>query len=269
MSSPCSAASTAAPVETRTHRTVLADTADATCTLSTAAENTLENLEVCTVLLTLATRLFHAPATAEDLAFFRQVDLDDPEDIACADPALREGLTQMKAFAESNEDTEALRRHASDDFNKMFVGPGHKPCPPWSSVYMDGKSLVNGPTAQRVKATFRAHGFAAPVGNHEPWDHIAYELQYIVDLQKRALCLVQEGALEDASSSLTDAADFIQEYIQPWIGSFFNDIKESARVDFYRGLADTTRAVLALNFRTIKQTLSELQEGGLCTYAAN
>ncbi|HIY82608.1 MAG TPA: molecular chaperone TorD family protein [Candidatus Rubneribacter avistercoris] len=176
-------------------------------------------IATCAALDELTAQLLLAPATDGHRAFFARLNLDDEDDPVCAHPAGREGLSLMRECCRAGEDagedasevagsssealaetangsstaraevasssSAALARELSNDFTKLFVGPGRKPCPPWSSVYLDGKRLVNGPTAQEVKRVVRSLGLAAPAGNHEPWDHAGYEFLVVAALLNR------------------------------------------------------------------------------------
>ena len=197
----------------------------------------------------LAARLFHKPLDEEMLAFIRDVDLEDGGDPICADAQMRAGLAKMQEFCRKYEPGEVLRA-ASDDFNKLFVGPGHKPCPPWSSVYADGKWLVNGPTAQKVKSVFKAEGFAIPEGNREPWDHISYEFQFMADEQKslfdRDDNVAGGQATGSGAQSVTKARDFFAKFMSGWIPTFLDGVEREARTEFYKGLAVFTRGVMGV-----------------------
>lgn len=197
----------------------------------------------------LVARLFHKPIDEEMLAFIRDVDLEDGSDPICADAQMRAGLASMQEFCRKDEPGEVLRA-ASDDFNKLFVGPGHKPCPPWSSVYADGKWLVNGPTAQKVKGIFKAEGFAIPEGNREPWDHISYEFQFMADEQKSLLDQDDNTAggqtAGGGAQSIMKARDFFAKYMAGWIPTFLDGVEREARTEFYKGLAVFTRGVMGV-----------------------
>ena len=166
------------------------------------------------------------------------------------------GLARMQAFCCKGEPGEVLRA-ASDDFNKLFVGPGHKPCPPWSSVYADGKWLVNGPTARKVKSVFKAEGFAIPEGNREPWDHISYEFQFMADEQKPLLDQGDNAAggqtTGDDAQSIAKVRGFFAKYMAGWIPVFLDGVEREARTEFYKGLADFTRGVMGVQECILKR----------------
>lgn len=215
-----------------------------------------EAVALTVVVEELAARLFHKPLDEEMLAFIRDVNLEDGGDPICADAQMRAGLAKMQEFCRKYEPGEVLRA-ASDDFNKLFVGPGHKPCPPWSSVYADGKWLVNGPTAQKVKSVFKAEGFAIPEGNREPWDHISYELQFMADEQKSLFDQDDNAAGGQATGggvqSVAKARDFFGKFMSGWIPTFLDGVEREARTEFYKGLAVFTRGVMGVQEGILKR----------------
>ena len=61
-------------------------------------------------------------------------------------------------------------------FNRLFVGPAALEAPPYSSVYLDGESLVMGKTMLDVREMYGALGLESPWKNSLPDDHISLEL---------------------------------------------------------------------------------------------
>ena len=61
-------------------------------------------------------------------------------------------------------------------FNRLFVGPAALEAPPFSSVYLDGQSLVMSKTTLDVREMYGALGLESPWKNQLPDDHISLEL---------------------------------------------------------------------------------------------
>lgn len=61
-------------------------------------------------------------------------------------------------------------------FNRLFVGPAALEAPPFSSVYLDGESLVMGKTTLEVRQMYGTLGLESPWRNSLPDDHISLEL---------------------------------------------------------------------------------------------
>lgn len=61
-------------------------------------------------------------------------------------------------------------------FNRLFIGPAALQAPPFSSVYLDGESLVMGKTTLDVRHMYSTLGLESPWKNSLPDDHISLEL---------------------------------------------------------------------------------------------
>lgn len=213
-------------------------------------------------------RLYKEPFDGKMIACFRELDVDDADDLFLANGQFREGAAQLKAFFSQDEGSgkagsradasvRSNRQLASDDFHKLFVGPLKLKAAPWSSVYLDLGSLF-GPTALAVEKEFKRHGFAIPEGKHEPCDHIAYELEFLGEMHRAAEAAWQVAGGEDvpaesaaavpdsALAPLTDARAFKKTYLDPWADAFFQAVDEGARYDAYRAVASMTRGFLAI-----------------------
>lgn len=187
----------------------------------------------------LAAQMYRKPVDEGLAAYFRTVDLDDPDDVFARDETCRRGLELIQRHFEG---ADALHS-ASADFHRLFVGPMKLVAAPWSSVYLDLGSLF-GPTALAVERVFKENGFAIPEGNHEPFDHIGYELAFVEEMHKAA----ERARAEDTDPQpyLEQARTFIETYVLPWMDAFLGKLSSGARADCYRGLAELTRGLLAM-----------------------
>ncbi len=200
--------------------------------------------DALTVMLRLVAGSYKAPPGEELVEYLKRMDMEDREDLFLRDEECRAGISLMRHFCRKLEMEEAVRR-ATADQNRLFVGPLHLPSSPWSSVYMD-RGLLFGPTALAVEAEFKRLGFWIPEGNHEPCDHIAYELQFVGELNKKAVEKFGQGNEAGGCESLSRAKQFIDEYVSPWLGEFLERVEKHAETDFYRGLAKLTSGVVRL-----------------------
>ena len=205
----------------------------------------------------LLATLYRFPFDDEKIAFFRDVSLDDGDPLL-ENPAYREGCQLVGQHFQA-EDAEAAKQQASNDFHKLFVGPNKLLAPPWSSCYADEGTLF-GPTAFAVEQVFREHGFAIPEGAREPSDHIAYELQFLAELHKRALAAWEAGDDDTAGCALAEASEFKRRYLDEWASPFLADVERFARYDAYRGVAALTRGYLQLEEDFLAQVCDDEKE---------
>jgi TorA maturation chaperone TorD len=207
-------------------------------------DDLISSIDALTVMLQLVGRLYKFPPDTEIIEYLEKIDLEDKEDLFLTDEECRAGLGLMSSFCRDLAMDEAVRR-VTGDHSGLFVGPLHLPSPPWSSVYMDGGSLF-GPTALAVEKEFKRLGFWIPEGNHEPCDHIAYELQLVAELNKKAAEKLREGDEAGGSQFLNDARQFINTYLSPWLPDFLGRVEEHAETGFYDGLAKLTRGLVQM-----------------------
>lgn len=215
--------------------------------------------ERCAALCAMAQLLayvYREPFNDERIAFFRELDLEDENDLFMGNESCKAGARLVKRHF-SSEDLEAARISASNDFHKLFVGPDRLLAKPWSSCYIDKKGVF-GPTERQVAEAFRRQGLEIPEGRREPSDHVAYELQFLAEMHKRALEALNdesagEGVSDGSLAFLQEAASFKARYIDTWFGMFLNDVEKGARADVYKGVALMTRGFLELETSFLAQ----------------
>ena len=198
----------------------------------------------------------------------RDRSTDGEGDAAGGDPFMQdkdfaEGVRMFAGSFESSEPA-AARLAAKNDFHKLFVGPLTLLAAPWSTVYLDGGMLF-GPTEHEVREEFHRQGFDIPEGTREPCDHIAYELQFLAEMHKRATGLATAGIAPDphgasASSApqpeaLGIAREFRRRFVDPWAADFLAKVGAGARADTYRGLALMTRGALRVEEGALEAAL--------------
>ncbi len=203
----------------------------------------VETNEALAAVLQLLAKLYRFPADdATVLAFQGLVSEGDGE---ADDPFMRDAdfARGARMFAESfggdDARADAAKLMAKNDFHKLFVGPLTLLAAPWSTVYLDGGMLF-GPTEHEVREEFHRQGFDIPEGTREPCDHIAYELQFLAEMHKRAAGM----GCADGSGALEAARTFRRRFVDPWVPDFLAKVEAGARVGTYRGLALMTRGAL-------------------------
>ena len=103
-------------------------------------------------------------------------------------------------------------------FNRLFVGPGHVPAPPYASVYLDADPQLMGRATASMRELFRSLGLAVREEDNLPEDHLACELEAWLVLQ--TLARTEDDALrrnvEEALVWLVDG------HMQRWIPPFLS-----------------------------------------------
>ncbi|MCL2826853.1 MAG: molecular chaperone TorD family protein [Eggerthellaceae bacterium] len=193
--------------------------------------------ETLSVLCQLAAGLFRHVldgAAADRLA---AIDLQDGEgDFVMEEEDCAAGMRLMQGFC-AGPDRAASLLAASNDFHDLFVGPHKLLAAPWSSVYLDKGGMIFGPTALQVRDFFTQQGFEIPEGTREPSDHIAYEWQFVADMQKAAVEAWSGNDEAKARACIAVLDDFVARYLSPWAEEFLALVSDNAATDFYRGLS--------------------------------
>lgn len=214
-----------------------------------------DSRDVCEALCAMAqllAQLYRKPFDNETIAYFVELETEDDGDLFMQNDSCRGGAQLVKRYyTEHPTVDDALK--ARNDFHKLFIGPDKLWAIPWSSCYLDGDSLF-GPHAQAVEREFAKFGYEIPEGHHEPSDHIAYEIQFLAELHKKAVeAWNVDGAEEsggpvpeEALSHLREASDFKHRFLDGWTGEFLARVESKSRVDVYRGVAGMTRGYLEL-----------------------
>jgi TorA maturation chaperone TorD len=217
-----------------------------------------DNLKALTVMLQLIAGLYKKYLNVDLIECLKSTTIDDEQDIFCHDEECRCGLKLMCDYCASNDIADLILQ-SKGDHSQLFIGPVKLLAPPWSSIYLDSQRLLWGPTSIEVEEKLKSFGFSVPEGNSEPWDHIAYELQFVADLNKKALEYLDQDNNSEGYSYLDAVKGFIDNYISPWLSEFTSLVEKNAETNFYRGLAKLTRGAVRLELDLLTNILHPLQ----------
>lgn len=118
----------------------------------------------------------------------------------------------------------------SQEYQRLFVGPGHLVAPPWGSVYMDRDKVTYGATWVELREWMRACGIESEYGERVPEDQIG-----------RLLVMSSEVV-----SQRRDALpELLGDHLLPWANRYCDLLAEGAELATYRGLAFLAKATLS------------------------
>jgi len=129
------------------------------------------------------------------------------------------------------------------EHERLFVGPGNVPCPPYESYWLEETpvgflpSRLGGDTAELRGLYHRLGLVLAPAG--EPPDHLAVELEAL------AYALSLDGDDEIAG-------EILERHLDRWLGRFCRAVAGVTRHGFYAGLAELTTRWLSAVRSAIK-----------------
>ena len=128
------------------------------------------------------------------------------------------------------------RRLCLDEYDRLFAGSGHVPCPPYESFWRDDvppylrRSLM-GPCTEQLRGLYQELGLSVSKASGELPDQIAVEFEAL------AVALTSPHSILLAQKLLSD-------HLTRWLPKFCRAVAAAAGVPYYRNLAMSTSAWL-------------------------
>lgn len=171
--------------------------------------------------------LLDAPDREYMQAVKENISLFDEWPFSVCDDSVN-GLKLIKDYIEKykEEDFSSLL----DNFNRLFIGPGHLFAPPWESVYKEQDHTIFGESTLLVRNRYRKFGLEIFNINREPDDHIAYECAYMNYL---CACAASD---ENPDKFREEIAGFIKDHPLSWIDEFTELMISNSKTGFYQGI---------------------------------
>lgn len=176
-------------------------------------------------------RFLLAPADTELLA-----ELGRPGQLAAwplpLDVDTSRGLDGIAASLQASERGEDL----AEDYQRLFVGPGHLLAPPYESVHRTRDRLLFDVPTFEVRAAYNEFGMQAPRLNREPDDHLGLELSFLGSLCNIALDAIDREDRAALQRALAAQRRFLAEHLLPWGSDCLRMVEVNAKTLFYRGV---------------------------------
>lgn len=175
----------------------------------------------------LISQLFYAPPSAELLEALRVAVTEAPAQGAFLEEPWRGVVAAARA-----QDAGAI----ADEYDALFGGVGKPDVYLFGSHYLSG--FLNEKPLARLRTTLADLGLGRDDATMpETEDHISY------------LCEVMRYLIagdDVAVANLTKQSEFFAEYLQPWGAEMCDAIAAHPKANFYRALAEFTRAFLSV-----------------------
>ena len=117
-------------------------------------------------------------------------------------------------------------------FNRLFVGPGRLPAPPYESSYLNPHGIVMQDETMAVRRAYLAQGLKLKKQNVEPDDHMAMELQFVLEL-------IERGENEAYRS-------FLEKHLLKWVKPHAEKIENSTDDSVCLAMAHLMTAVFSI-----------------------
>ncbi len=171
-------------------------------------------------------------------------EIDLPANAADAD--LVEGLARLKSCLAY--DSKAILTDLAREYARLFLVAGRSESAfPYESVYTSGERLLMQDARDAVVEIYRAEGLARSNQFDEPEDHIAFELEFMAYLCRRAGDALSGNDAAAASECCEKQRNFVKEHLGVWAPDFCGDVLRLAKLDFYKGAAQLTRGFIKLD----------------------
>ncbi|MFH0812962.1 MAG: molecular chaperone TorD family protein [Pseudomonadota bacterium] len=176
----------------------------------------------------------------------------------------------MEAFHQVHQehDAESIWRLCNAEYMRLFVGPGHLPCPPYESVYRtdvpaERRGLLMGKAAIAVQKKYKKARLGITPDHTDLPDHISTELEFMYFLCKKELEAWEKGDYEKGKEWLMIQQEFLTEHLDVWVSAFSRAVEKASDNPFYLGIASLCRTHISLDIERVKKVIETLEE----TYA--
>lgn len=137
---------------------------------------------------------------------------------------------------------EEIKRELNIEYNRLFVGPGHLPAPPYESVYLtkseeNKDGVVMGLSTLDVKKHYLSAGVTLDENFTDLPDHIAVELEFMSLLCMEEHSKMEQGDISGAEEMNKKQRDFIDNHLLNWISLFTEAVCNSTKSNYFKGLA--------------------------------
>jgi TorA maturation chaperone TorD len=189
-------------------------------------------------------QLYGRPPTAELLSTLAESDFQQH-----LGTVFREAAQPLLDAVAAGLDLEALQL----EYDALFRVPGDRYLRPYESVYrgrrmVDGRVVdgaVWGPWTEQVQHLYAQAGAELAREAGELPDFIGAELEFMVFLCEREAEAWAAGEAEQAQKFAVLQRRFLIEHLSRWVDALCDEMRAMASSDFYRSLAEMTRAFIA------------------------
>lgn len=126
-----------------------------------------------------------------------------------------------------------LNDQLTDEYRRLFVGPGHLALAPYGSVYTDHEGVMYGKTTLDFRDFLRRAGVHIKLAQPVPEDHVGYQLLVLAEL-----CATRPEYVPEC----------LERHILPWAPYYFSLLEQTAQHSFFEAIA----VIAHINLRSIK-----------------
>ena len=140
------------------------------------------------------------------------------------------------------------RQEIAVDYAHTFLGAGNYDklmAPPYESVYTSEEHLLMQDARDGALSFYRSEDLDLPAENTTPEDHIGFEMQFMAKLVDRSCDALKANDDAEFARLVRVQHEFYVQHLANLLPVFIADIERHCKTDYYRGIAQLTRAFLA------------------------
>ena len=159
--------------------------------------------------------------------------------IETGNETLNRGYAQVRRFF--NFASTDIRTQLAVEYARVFLAAGvfgsdKMTAVPYESVFTSEGHLMMQASRDDVVRRFAADGFKVNPDLHEPEDHLAFELEYVAHMNRKAAELVEAGDAEALAANVARQVEFIDAHLLNWVGNLYETARDYAKTTFYTGM---------------------------------
>lgn len=121
----------------------------------------------------------------------------------------------------------------SDEYTKLFIGPGHLDAPPWESPYVGKEGLLFQESTLKVRYEYADSGYLPQDYPRVADDHIALMMDYMAHMAKRTAAAFSGATSDDVSDLAAKQSRFIENHLLNWVPEYARKLEEADAGEFY------------------------------------
>ncbi len=172
------------------------------------------------------------------------------ENLSGLDTKMGEVFSDIARHCPRKSDIDSL----AVDYSKLFVGPYGLLAPPYGSVYLEDESRVMGNSTVDVKKRYTEEGL--DIGLKEAPDHVAIELEFMYFLIHKEIEAFNNNDFDGIVRYQGKQRAFLETHLGEWISDFADKAEANAQAEFYRILAQVTRAFVKKDLKSLSDELT-------------
>lgn len=179
--------------------------------------------------------VYSFPLNAEKLDALVATRVDD---LLLAGP-----LEPLRASAQDLSRSPERLDAASQEFTRLFEGPGLPAAPPYASYYLN-QGVLMGPPALAARRAYVEWGLVPEEMGRVHDDHVALELAFLAHVTEEATSAWELGDLARVEACAATEKAFVREHLVGWMFQFCDRMKTASSVPFFQQLATVTRTLI-------------------------